>query len=200
MPMHFACPKCGRTLRMGEELLGTLVRCPSCSHEFVADESLRQEISESPAATPPPPPPGDDDRIREGEPPPQSAGPPRAAGLPRFDDYEEDDDDERARVRRRFRREDDLNRIIERVRRPASNLIILGWICIVLSGLTSAVQVFVVVGAGAGAGPAFGPGPGAGPPRALFVSNSAISVVRTIAHLAISILILVGGQNMKRLN
>jgi hypothetical protein len=194
MPMQFACPSCRRPLRMGDELLGTLVRCPGCNHEFVADASLRSEITSAPGedrGVPPPPPPVDDPRIREGEPPARPAG-----GMPRYDDYEEDDADEQSRLRRRWDYEDELRAAREKVQRPAGNMIALGWICIVLSGLSIAAYIFVV-GFGAG-GVAFGPGGGARAPQ--FAVESGTRFVSSIIHLGLSILILMGGQSMKRMD
>jgi two-component system NtrC family sensor kinase len=54
MPMPAHCPRCGKSLKAGHEMVGRRVRCSVCDHEFVLTEgpespSLPQE---TPAATP----------------------------------------------------------------------------------------------------------------------------------------------------
>src|SRR5262245_13985805 len=84
MPMQTTCPGCQRPLRMKEELAGTLVRCPACATEFVAQPDDGPETGIKPAEGPPrPPAPPAREHVREGEPLPRR---------PRYDDYEDDDD------------------------------------------------------------------------------------------------------------
>ncbi len=102
-----SCPDCQRKLRVPNELVGKLVKCPTCGQTFTADPA---------AQAPPPPPPSpveekaprtskvsrdeddeDDERSRR----------PRCA-LRRDDDDDDDDDDDRRRRRRsRSARDDD---------------------------------------------------------------------------------------------
>lgn len=42
MNLTILCPQCQRSLRVPENLLGQAVRCPNCSHTFVAPESVEQ--------------------------------------------------------------------------------------------------------------------------------------------------------------
>src|SRR5262249_17992550 len=44
------CPSCGRQLRVPDDLLGCLVKCPACSHNFPAppDEPVSSRRSSSP--------------------------------------------------------------------------------------------------------------------------------------------------------
>jgi len=81
-----SCPDCQRKLRVPNELVGKLVKCPTCGQTFTAN----------PAAQAPAPPP----------PPPVEEKPTRTSKVSRDDD--EDDDDERSRrPRPRSGRDDD---------------------------------------------------------------------------------------------
>lgn len=66
MPIQVQCPTCQRPLRVPEELLGRLVRCPGCQGTFTATD---------PAVKPPPVPPP----AQQFQPPPAPAAPPPAA-------------------------------------------------------------------------------------------------------------------------
>jgi predicted Zn finger-like uncharacterized protein len=78
-----SCPECQRKLRVPEDLLHKLVKCPTCGQTFTAD----------PAALPPPPPPPED-------------RPARPSKVSRDDDEDEEDDEDRSRRRRRSSRRD----------------------------------------------------------------------------------------------
>jgi hypothetical protein len=52
MTLTLSCPDCQRPLRIPGNLLGQAVKCPSCSHIFVAPESL-EEAPVRPIAPPP---------------------------------------------------------------------------------------------------------------------------------------------------
>ena len=90
MPTTVTCPSCSRELRVPENLLGQMVKCPACSQTFSA------AVAEARPAPPPP-----------REPPPE---PPvvRRESRRRYhdedDDYQDDDYDEPRRRRRRGRR------------------------------------------------------------------------------------------------
>jgi predicted Zn finger-like uncharacterized protein len=52
MTLTISCPDCQRPLRVPENLLGQAVKCPSCSHTFVAPEGV-EETPARPVAPPP---------------------------------------------------------------------------------------------------------------------------------------------------
>ena len=91
MPEIIACPECARKLRVPEDLLGKLVKCPTCSLTFTAE----LPAPPPPAATP-----------YDAAPPPRTpddvAAPVRRRGR---DDGDDDDDDYPRRRRRRVRRD-----------------------------------------------------------------------------------------------
>src|SRR5262249_50877236 len=85
MPIQISCPQCQRQLRVPDNLVGQLVKCPSCQNTFTAeavesrpprDESIREE-HESPV----------EDRANDDEP----------RRRPRRDDDEFDDRPSRRR-------------------------------------------------------------------------------------------------------
>ncbi len=45
MSLTILCPDCQRSLRVPENLLGQAVKCPSCSHTFIAPESVEETRS-----------------------------------------------------------------------------------------------------------------------------------------------------------
>ena len=53
MTQTLACPSCSRQLRVPDELVGCLVKCPACSHNFPA---LAEEPVPEPTPRPVPPP------------------------------------------------------------------------------------------------------------------------------------------------
>jgi predicted Zn finger-like uncharacterized protein len=81
-----SCPECKRNLRVPEELIGKLVKCPTCGQTFNADPVTQ--------APPPEPPPA-----------PREEKPARTSKVTR--DKDEDEDDEERSRRRRSRRDDD---------------------------------------------------------------------------------------------
>ncbi len=78
-----SCPECQRKLRVPGDLVGKMVKCPTCGQTFTAD----------PAALAPPPAPVEE-------------RPARTSKVSR-DDKEDEDDEERSRRRRASRRDDD---------------------------------------------------------------------------------------------
>jgi hypothetical protein len=78
-----SCPECRRTLRAPDELIGKMVKCPSCGETFTANLAAR---------TPSPPP---DTEVR----------PARTGRVSR--DGDDDEDDRPRRRRARSRRDDD---------------------------------------------------------------------------------------------
>lgn len=92
MPHIVTCSSCSRELRVPEELLGKLVKCPSCSHTFTAELSsaaAEVEPTEAPLPTSVP-------RSREE---------PEAPRRRRVDaDEDDDEDDDYADRPRRSRR------------------------------------------------------------------------------------------------
>jgi predicted Zn finger-like uncharacterized protein len=57
MPIIVQCPACGRKLRVPDELLGKLVKCPGCGGTFTAQDKSPAPQSEPKVVPPPPPPP-----------------------------------------------------------------------------------------------------------------------------------------------
>jgi predicted Zn finger-like uncharacterized protein len=115
-----ACPSCSRQLRVPEDLLGRLVKCPSCSHTFTAEASGAVEESET-AADPSPmeaPLPTTVPRSREE---PESRR--RRPGDAEDDDGDDDYDD---RPRRRRRKRGDY------VPHRGSTILVLGILSLVL--------------------------------------------------------------------
>lgn len=80
MPITVHCDSCRRELRVPDELLGKLVKCPSCGHTFTA---IEQDAVAVPVA-------GPADSAPPARPADQPARPPR-----RVEPDEEDDDYER---------------------------------------------------------------------------------------------------------
>jgi DNA-directed RNA polymerase subunit RPC12/RpoP len=64
MTQTLACPGCGRSLNVPEDLAGRLVKCPACHKNFTAPEvavaAPPPPRQATPAAPPPPAPPGED--------------------------------------------------------------------------------------------------------------------------------------------
>src|SRR5262245_52053262 len=180
MPLQFACPSCRQQLRMGEELVGQLVRCPGCLHEFVAGgENAVPMGIKAPTERPSPPAPNEIN-IREGEPPPR-----KTPGLPQFDRYEEDEFG--GPVGRRS--EGLMERARSRVSGPANGLLAVGYIGIALTVFGVALNLLgVFADAGAGRGKA------GGAPIWLDATASLISLPFSVAMCA---LVIVGAYKMK---
>jgi predicted Zn finger-like uncharacterized protein len=118
MPEITRCPNCERQVRVPDELLGKLVKCPTCGTTFTASA-----VGDRPAAPPEPrpaPPPAGAYR----EEPPQ---PRRAVLRSDNEDYEEhygdDEEYDEDRPRRRGRRG---RRALEALRAPAICLLVTG--------------------------------------------------------------------------
>src|SRR5262249_36112238 len=66
MPIQISCPSCGRQLRVPDNLVGQMVKCPSCQNTFTASVEeppgggAREEFQER--ARPPPPRPPERER------------------------------------------------------------------------------------------------------------------------------------------
>ena len=95
MPIQLTCPACQRQLRVPDNLVGQMVKCPGCKEAFKA------VVEEAPPEPPPSRrPPDDDDRYRDEAPPPE-----RRVSRRDDDDLDEGDDDRgERRSRRRSRR------------------------------------------------------------------------------------------------
>ena len=74
-----SCPDCQRKLRVPTDLVGKLVKCPTCGQTFTADPA-----AQAPAPAPPPPRPAEEK-------------PTRTSKVSRDDDEDEDDEEERSR-------------------------------------------------------------------------------------------------------
>jgi hypothetical protein len=58
MALTIACPECGQTLQVPEELIGKAVQCPQCQHAFVASKPAEAKKPEPAPA-----------EVKAGEPP-----------------------------------------------------------------------------------------------------------------------------------
>ena len=82
------CPSCNRPLRLPDDLLGRLVKCPSCGSDFTAAAPMPEEAAAPPRARKGPAPSADDEEEPRGRP-------------RRHSEYEDADDDDNRPVRRR---------------------------------------------------------------------------------------------------
>lgn len=96
-----SCPDCQRKLRVPDELVGKLVKCPTCGQTFTADPATQ--------APPPDPPPNRTDKVartsKVARDPDEDDDRPRRRS--RSDRDDEDDDDRPRRRRSRYGRDDD---------------------------------------------------------------------------------------------
>jgi hypothetical protein len=174
MNIEITCQQCQRRLRVPEDLIGTLVKCPNCETIFTATEDQPEPAAPGP-------------RPVEDEPRP---GPPRESfrgeeddRLPRrpsirdrdVDAGEEDDRPTGRRIRSRHDYDEDYpsfgggrQAALSQVAGPAIALLIVG-IMGVLFGLfymgLGILMPAVLMGAGPG-----GPGPAGGPPPVFFLA------------------------------
>jgi len=197
MPIQVTCPACDRPLRVPDDLIGKDVKCPSCLKQFVAtadgttptSSAPREEMYRAAGDQPTLPP-------SESAPPAQGTDTFRAkelqptlpGRLPRLDDYEDDDDDDIPRRRRAPDRAYARNRVAS----SAGGLVAVGVIGIIFSALGLLGGLANVGGAGAmprgkGGAPAFA------------IGNAAGNTVGSGLSLAMSILVVIGGQKMKNL-
>ena len=95
MPIQLTCPACQRQLRVPDNLVGQMVKCPGCKEAFkaVVEEAPPPEEPKSSRR-----PPEDDDRFRD-EPPER-----RVSRRDADEDLDDDDDRGERRSRRRSRR------------------------------------------------------------------------------------------------
>src|SRR5262249_44116855 len=112
MPIQISCPSCQRQLRVPDNLMGQMVKCPSCQNTFTA------AVEESP-------PPRREENVREQAPPPRE----------RREPLEERSEEEAAPRRRRRRDDDDFDdrpsRRGDYVPHRASTILTLGIISLV---------------------------------------------------------------------
>jgi hypothetical protein len=124
MASTFECPKCGRELKVPDELLGKKVKCPACQSIFIT--------AAEPAAPPPVAPPSEEVTSRSVSgllQEPAAEEPPRKRPRRWEDDYEEED---YSRSRSRLRRAQSA------VAGPAISLIVVGGLALGL-GLVSLI-------------------------------------------------------------
>jgi predicted Zn finger-like uncharacterized protein len=183
MPEPIRCPSCASTLRVPEDLLGKRVKCPRCQTTFTATASGPAEpeggYAEEPArpARRPAPPRGDEDAgYDEG---PDEDRPRRRA---RYDE-DEDEDRPRRRIRRRS------SEALSAVGGPATALMVVGILDIVI-GIGSLLLRVVGVGLA-------GAGRGAG--NADLVPELMFGVVASILTICMGGIITAGAAQMKNL-
>jgi hypothetical protein len=75
MPITFACPSCGKTLRVGDAHAGKSIRCPQCQAISTAPDDAPDDIPVVEAVVKPPPPPP--------APPPPPPPPPKFGNAPK---------------------------------------------------------------------------------------------------------------------
>jgi predicted Zn finger-like uncharacterized protein len=196
MPIVVECPSCNRKLRVPDDLLGRLVKCPTCSSTFTAAESAGG--GGAPVEEPPPAP---REEIEEERPGRVSARRQAPAPEPDYDDRGEDEDYDERRPRRR-RRVSGRNRseALASVNGPAVALMIygiLGCVC----GLCDVVYCVAQIGGGA-AMVGGGGGGNAGPfqnDAAANMFGGGVGLVRSIIALAVSGLIILSAVKMQKL-
>jgi hypothetical protein len=179
------CPSCGRLVTVPPELLGRVVRCPSCRETFTPSER-------GPASEPRTVPADAYEERRPGRGSPAEEDDDTAAE----DTWEEDDDRPR---RRRGRR----GRAREAVAGPAIALMVVGGLALGISGLALILNL-VLGGILMGAQPPNRPGgpgirPGAPARRADPATQMVSGVVGSIVGLCWGGIVLSGGLQMKRL-
>jgi len=80
MPLQTGCPSCNRQLRVPDNLIGQLVKCPTCMKTFTAEEQRAvSAVASSPSIPPQRQPP-------ELEPKPEPEPPPRRRNFDDIDD------------------------------------------------------------------------------------------------------------------
>lgn len=81
MPSIVDCPDCHRKLKVPEELLGQMVRCPSCNSTFTASSEIVEQVAITPPAMTPPAGYERPEPVRELEPVAEPAGANRGVPL-----------------------------------------------------------------------------------------------------------------------
>ena len=201
MTAEIACPSCDRRLRVPEELLGKLVKCPSCQSTFTANV-------DEPA--PPPPRHAADEEAPETPSPPRysireedsgSAPRPRPSrrGREDYDDEEPLDSPRRSRRRRdedydedypyRGDRRADARR---QVAGPAIGLMVVGSLALGLSVLNLVLHLVIP-------GAAMSMGGGGGANSDQVVANMVGGVCGALFGIVWGALILAGAIQMKNL-
>jgi predicted Zn finger-like uncharacterized protein len=154
MPEIVNCPQCERKLRVPDNLLGQLVKCPTCSTTFTASAAPAEAAplvpeSAAPAPAPPPPPPAapypkyDMPAPQAGAPYPRYDLPPPYPGAssqqPRYADQGPPLDFDDPRERRRQLRPAAMSAVAG----PAIALLVVGIIGIVGSSIGVCAGIFV---------------------------------------------------------
>jgi predicted Zn finger-like uncharacterized protein len=217
MAIEITCPSCQRRLRVPDDLLGKLVKCPSCADTFRAAAS-----EPAPAAPPaheeePAPPINAQGEIIRGDVPPRSARPdrdreddeyadrgPRRRGRDREDREEHEDRGSRRSRRRRDDDDEDYPRWDGReaarnqVAGPAIGLMANGIISILLGLFYIGMGVFMAVVASSAAASA-PPPPGGGPSTAEPIMVGVMYGGMGLFIIAYACVILYGAIKLKRL-
>jgi predicted RNA-binding Zn-ribbon protein involved in translation (DUF1610 family) len=191
MPIEMGCSSCGQRLQIAEEVVGQLLRCPECKHEFsvACEKASSDSIGWSPDKCPPPVRRGEesgsdrstqasstDHQFREGEPVAtiQLESSRSEDGLGEFDENP-----------RRRRDLIDLAYVTAKIRGPANGLIVVaganlliiavrvGFICYWCSGINNW--------------------------KTEYVATIAVDAIFEVFQLACSVLVLFGARQMKRI-
>jgi hypothetical protein len=189
MPATTTCPDCHRDLRVPDNLLGTLVRCPHCQSEFTAGAATPMPgpqpapVESDPFAdtlAKPEPPPSDAFRAADTESPADAPvyGPIPLPPRPDLDADDEDDDDLDERYQEsRLRRieQESYENAKRRVLPPAICLMVTGGICLVIDAFRI-IMLVIQVAAGAFAAPPPGAAPFGGMEFAIGVAVGSIGM------------------------
>jgi predicted Zn finger-like uncharacterized protein len=182
MPVLVNCPQCDRKLRVPDELLGKMVKCPTCGTTFTSEEAGEPPLEEeAPAPRRPRP-------VEES----YEEAPPRRPPERRQDDEEEEYDDEAPRQRRRRR---SRSAAADMVSGPATGLLVSGILTCLLGAL---LLVINLAGVGMGAG-VQQPGAGGPNPQLVQMLSGTMGAIMNLISIGLGILVIVGSQKMKNL-
>jgi predicted Zn finger-like uncharacterized protein len=177
MPEQIRCPECNATLRVPENLLGKKVKCPKCQVTFTAEMEAPAEPDEGIVHEPAP-----------------SASRRRPSPREEVEDEPPDEDEEEEDRPRRRRRRGRKGEALPLVAGPATALMIVGILDIILAILNLLLPILGVslMAAGGGAKNAAN--------NSDFMVNMASGVISGVLGLIMGPLITFGAVKMKQCN
>jgi hypothetical protein len=183
MPIEFRCSQCGKLLRTGDETAGRQAQCPECGAlSKVPDLAGAAAAPDSPS-----PPPGGDSPFGHG-------GSPFASGIEGAEAKDSGNpyQSPQSPSAAAFQVGQADPYAAQRVSAPATALIVVAWLDIILHGFIFLVGLFILIVASAGAGIQ-------GEERASAMAGSLFYVFAGVFGAAIGILVLIGARKMKKL-